>query len=82
MEDLEETIRLSGALERQNRRSKERSYARMSNSLRGAMTLSKMESRMAGREPFYQAMEQANETMAKRIEAFKASSLPASTYIK
>ncbi len=82
MEEEKNDPLLSDAIKRQESRARNRTYLDMQDSLRGFESLSDESRKKRTRAPFFEAMEGSNLQMKKAIEQFKASNLPASSYIK
>ena len=82
MEEENNDPLLSEAIKRQESRTRGRTYLDMRDSLRGFETLSEETRKRRTKKPFLEAMGNSNLQMKKAIDQFKASSLPANSYIK
>lgn len=82
MEEEKNDPLLSEAIKRQESKARNRTYLDMQDSLRGFKSLSDKSRKKRAKAPFFKAMEGSNLHMKKAIEQFKASNLPASSYIK
>ena len=78
----DDTGEIHTAIKRQERRTREDTYLKMSDSLRGFEALSDKRRKSITSGPFRDALNKSNEDLRAAIGLATANSLPASSYIK